>query len=400
MDFFDVAYSDSSEYIGYIGVVLRDKDGNFKTVKFVKRTDISEFMKSLKIYKCCDYYLTANTFTRKSRTAPLLGLNNIVLDIDAHNISEENRPELNEELQDFSWRISHDTFPAPTAIHFTGRGIQVWYHIEQVSAKCSLKVNTLIEGISRAYNAVIADNEYNFISIDRTASERLTGLYRVPETYNTKTKTKSKIELSGNKYSLEELLISFHEHLSPMPLRRTTMHSKPLIKHSESDYISLNRGRLNVLVELLRVQRQKGRREIILWLSYNALCQLYEPTKAKKELERLNKELFEPLRDTEVQSIFREIDSRTEYYKISQYEFCKMLDISESYYAEHANKRKQQRGKQRTQKQRNRSEIEKEIRAGKKYKDIAERYSVSLRTVNNIAKSLKNDEMLKVLKTG
>ena len=119
------------------------------------------------------------------------------------------------------------------------------------------------------------------------------------------------------------------------------------------------------------------------------MLQLYEPDKAEAEVKAMNAKFFKPLKESEVRAIIKSIDGKSKYYSITQQEFMQSLGISESFYEQHSNRKNAERNTKREQKQRRRALIERAILNGERYKDIAERNEVSVRTVNNIAAEMK-----------
>lgn len=387
MDFLEIAFSDNSEYVGYIPIIMRKND-IFRTVKFVKRNELSKYVREeLKIYKSCDYYISANGFTGLSRTSPLLSFNNIVIDIDAHDVAPDLKSEADEEIEKLIWNITEKGFiPKPTLIHLTGRGVQMWYHFEQVSAKYYVKYNKLSNGITEAYKAVLSECQCKSVNVDTGATQRPTGLFRMFNSWNTKTKTKTECRYYPTEYTIDGLLEAFSEYID---VEATTSRRRTPIKQAQSNYIALNRGRLNVLQKLSERQTKEGHRNTILYLAYNALLQLYEPDKAEAEVKAMNAKFFKPLKESEVRAIIKSIDGKSKYYSITQQEFMQSLGISESFYKQHSNRKNAERNTKREQKQRRRALIERAILNGERYKDIAERNEVSVRTVNNIAAEMK-----------
>lgn len=397
MPFFDAVYSDNSAYIGYIPIVSRKGD-TWRTVKAFRRDEIAERIAEIKLHDTCDYYITANTFTTTSRTGALLAYNNLVIDIDAHASDlTQQQAEVDAELHDIVFRINRDIMP-PTVTHYTGRGVQLWFNIEQIPAKCYRLYNTASDALINAVQAVIDDNCYNHIDLDTTASKRPTGLYRLPYTINQKTKRRTHAEIQPTCYTIHSIIDALKAHTVS---KATATPNKPPIKRADSNYINLHKARLNVLQALLSRQRIKGKRNTILFLYYNSLIQLYDTEPARRKLNALNKQLFEPLKQTEVNAIVKCLDNKSSYYNITKQRFCDMLSITDAFYSEHSNPRTAERKRKADAKQIRRGLIMSDIVACMRYKDIAERHGVSVRTVNNIAKEMQeNARFNSLLNTG
>ena len=131
---YKLIYSDTSAFNGYVHIYTKQAD-KMRLVAFCLRSDVSERVEQLKLHNNCDYYITANTTTADRRQKQyLLSYNNTVIDIDCHD--EETPADLRElAINTLIDKIEGSDLPQPTIMHKTGRGVQLWWHIEQISSK-------------------------------------------------------------------------------------------------------------------------------------------------------------------------------------------------------------------------------------------------------------------------
>lgn len=162
---------------------------------------IGDFLESMHLSSHLDYYITANSFSGVERKAEsLFSLHNFVVDVDLHTTATDSIEELavppdfdtQEELFDhLIYRLNRDLFqstdaPSPTSIIYTGRGIQLWWHIKPVSIKCRPWCREIHAVILSAIKAVMSEYpEFASLKIDGGASQNEAGYFRLPGTMNT-----------------------------------------------------------------------------------------------------------------------------------------------------------------------------------------------------------------------
>ena len=105
-------------------------------------------------------------------------------------------------IDEFVWRLNRDLFTTgelitPNVVHYTGRGVQLWFHIESTSAKLLFLYHKAID-----YIAIIIREwlkEYptlqRQIEADIPSTKNAVGLFRMFNTYNTKAKSMTVIYL-------------------------------------------------------------------------------------------------------------------------------------------------------------------------------------------------------------
>ena len=215
MPWLNLHFPADSSFNGRIMICYRRKNGD--GIYNLMRSDISQlanFVPEMHISRNVDYYLTANSVCGVRRvTEDLFGLHNIVIDIDCH-AEAINSSEI---LSAFIWRCSRDLWnteecPEPNSIVFSGRGVQLWWAIEPASAKIQYWYKRMQAWLMDALQSVLDESpeEFEELSIDRSASIRLAGLFRMPLTYNTKTGRKGSLRiLRKERYVLREMLEAY-----------------------------------------------------------------------------------------------------------------------------------------------------------------------------------------------
>lgn len=215
MPWLDLHFPADSSFNGRVVICYRRKnmDGIFNLM----RSDISKlstYVPEMHISRSVDYYITANSVCGTRRvTEDVFGLHNMVIDIDCHDDAAFSA----EVLSAFIWRCSRDLWttdecPAPNSIVFSGRGVQLWWALEPASAKIQYWYKRMLSWLLDALQRVIDENPEQFesLSIDRSASIRLAGLFRMPYTYNTKTGRMGTAQIYRNeRYKLREMLETY-----------------------------------------------------------------------------------------------------------------------------------------------------------------------------------------------
>ena len=207
LNIYNILFPPETEYVGWVQFATLNKC-ELHSLGYADFEHIEEKAENLKIKKSQNYYVMANTVKRyTTRTSDnLFSLNNIVLDYDIHsNISRYEREQL---IDEFVWRLNRDLFTTgelitPNVVHYTGRGVQFWFHIESTSAKLLFLYHKAID-----YIAVIIREwlkEYptlqRHIEPDISSSKNAVGLFRMFNTYNTKAKSMTVICLWNGRFT-------------------------------------------------------------------------------------------------------------------------------------------------------------------------------------------------------
>lgn len=215
MPWLDLHFPADSSFYGRVFLGYHRKDGN--GIYNLTRRNIDElapFIPEMHISRNVDYYITANSMCGVRRvTEDVFGLHNIVIDIDCH----EDIPNSADLTAALIWRCARDLWgtgecPEPNSVVFSGRGVQLWWALEPASVKIQYWYKRMQAWLMDALQGVLDDNpeELGDLSIDRSASIRLAGLFRLPLTYNTKTGRKGRMQiLHSERYKLQDMLETY-----------------------------------------------------------------------------------------------------------------------------------------------------------------------------------------------
>ena len=222
----DLHFPADSSFNGRIFLAYRRKDGN-GIYDLTRRNigELSSFVEEMHVSRNMDYYITANSVCGVRRvTEEVFGLHNIVIDIDCH--AGTHSPAL---LADFVWRCSRDLWstgdcPEPNSIVFSGRGVQLWWALEPASVKIQYWYKRMQSWLMDALQGVLDESpeQLGELSIDRSASKKLAGLFRLPFTFNSKTGRKGSLQIRRKtRYSLRKMLEEY------VPAEYNPNHKKP-----------------------------------------------------------------------------------------------------------------------------------------------------------------------------
>ena len=379
---------------------------------------LGDKIKKLNIIQSNNYYITANTTKRyRGRSENnLFSINNIVLDFDIHSrMNQHDREEL---IEDFIWYLKRDLFtvrdgtgiPMPNVIHYTGRGVQLWWHLQETSAKLDFLykkvVGLMLDRIEECLEEYPQLQEA--IEIDRVASKNIIGLYRLFDTYNSHTRTKTETEiLHGESTDLNSLfnLLNPGEHdltetaiIATEPPKAPEEHRPTPVKKDRKkrsarpkNYTGLHRKRLFIIQNLVEQDAvDVGKRDIILFLAYNSAIQIMPINEAKLVCKNLNEQFATPLKS--IDYIYKEFEDGVPYH-FKNNTFYEWLDISpdsqiyfENAYADHRQKPKSEI-RQHNKEQRNskKQQAKQMLLDGCSYKEIEETTGLSHSSIYRIS---------------
>lgn len=296
----------------------RDENGEmseyFRRIAFFKQNSSEEYSRidGLKFSAQRDYYITKNSFIAQQRSEDtLFSFDNIVIDLDYHKHCGWKQIDFNVDKliyllgNDYKWE-----FPAFNAVK-TGRGVQLWIALESFSGKLGKLYKHITEALCDKLQQVIRDNDIR-LELDRGASVDACRVVRLPYTHNTHRKgyITELVYRTDYKYDIDELL----EYAEEKP-------KKPNIEHKRTvagDWNGLNTKRIRFIEQLIANNNGdcSGRREVMAWLYYNSLIQLFDTKTAEDMLNKLNHSFTEPLRTAQIRSIIRQYEKKKKPYTI------------------------------------------------------------------------------------
>ena len=417
LNIYNILFPPETEYVGWVQFATLTKDKKLLSLGYTDFEHIEEKAETLKIKKTQDYYIMANTVKRyTTRTSDnLFSLNNIVLDYDIHsNISRYEREQL---IDEFVWRLNRDLFTTgelitPNVVHYTGRGVQLWFHIESTSAKLLFLYHKAID-----YIAIIIREwlkEYptlqRHFEIDIAASKNAVGLFRMFNTYNTKAKTMTVADvLHDKKINLNELVKQLEDSEPVKEYLKRKEQIKKRYKKQElnedyepeerkNGYSALHYKRIKIIEELAReTENPVGHRDMMIFLAFNSARQIYSFESAKKICRKINRSFSEPLPDIEY--IFKQ----DKVYQIKNSTFFEKLGVSQDklinmgkYEMSRPNvTRDLARGQRKAERQMKKDMAEKFIKSGMTLKDVAERTGLSISTVSKLSAQIPKSKKRK-----
>lgn len=409
LNVYDILYPPSTKYKGWVQIATLNKDKQMVSLGYSDFQHIKEKIENLIINPNQDYYIMANTVNQytKRTSDNLFSLNNIVIDCDIHSdISLYERDEI---IKDFIWRLNRDLFeldelPKPNVIHYTGRGIQLWWHIDSTSAKLIFIYEKVIDYIIMILNNFL--NEYpelkQHIEIDIHASKNTIGLFRMFNTHNTKVDKDTYVEILHDKsFDLNELLNQLKEneivkeHIEQKEAlkKKYTKREKRAPKtHKKNSYSALHYKRIRIIEELATKEDAKGKRDTMLFLAFNSARQIYPTEQAKEVCKKINNSFNEPLKDLEY--IFKQ----KKIYNIKNDTFYEYLGVSKDdlikrgvYELSKPNiTRDTERQQRKMEKQKIKDLATDLLKSGLTHKEIAEQTGLSLSTIARLSKANKN----------
>lgn len=256
-DFFELHYPDN----GHRGMIHLWAKSRYKNQKMYRLAygepeQLLEKISSSKIISAHqDYYLTANTMSAGSRDRDgLFSLNNVVIDLDNHTPGQDSRTTrhqygaiidiYHDMLMDGSGRY------VPNTIVFTGRGMQLWFAIEQIGYKRLDVWERIADEIIRQTNTLLIDNKdiLQGLSLDAGASKNAAGLFRAPWSFNRKSGTYAEFEIMHD--SPIDSMDAVQE------LRRADRSSRVITFATATNGAALRRH--NSLVRLLKLRQDQG----------------------------------------------------------------------------------------------------------------------------------------------
>ena len=300
----------------------------------------------------------------------------------------------------------------PNVVHYTGRGVQLWFHIESTSAKLLFLYHKAID-----YIAIIIREwlkEYptlqRHIEADIPSSKNAVGLFRMFNTYNTKSKTMTVADVLHDKAINLNDLVKQLEKSEPVQeyLKRKEQIKKRYkeqklnddfkLEERKNSYSALHYKRIKIIEELAReTENPVGHRDIMIFLAFNSARQIYPFETAKKICRKINRSFSEPLADIEY--IFKQ----DKVYQIKNSTFFEKLGVSQDelinmgkYEMSRPNITRDLDRKQRKQeKQLKKDMANKLIKLGKTHKEVAEETGLSISTIARISAAIPNKQKKK-----
>ena len=273
------------------------KGQQWKTIRFVRSgTAVHSYAQHMFVRQQ-NYYTTINTFSGCSCDMEhLYGLTNFYADFDCPELHASGRPLTTQQwtkLCSIYDRIYGMMFtdmypydlPLPNTIVCTGRGIGVWWAINQVSYKLLPIYEAVRNRLVNQFAKWLIDCGITEVQLDTTASTRASGLARVPGTYNDTAKRWGFFSILHEQH-LD--LFSTAMELGIGYIREKAVDNIVTIPRGGMFSALIESNRLEMLYKLrdIRIQHRTltGHRDQMLYCFYNTIKKLY-PNNEEKAFE-------------------------------------------------------------------------------------------------------------------
>ena len=409
--FLTTHYSVDPEYRGTVGIYTKRagvRGGKFSLVRFYHADEVWKAIDELKFCKT-NYYITANRFKDgKASMGSLFGFSNIVLDIDIHNgdwaAAFCRRKPILESLEFFLLEGFRDDpeYPAPNTIVRTGRGIQLWWALEPIHAGCRNMYLYVAERLMDRAQEIIdgTPSLEGLCKVDRAATKRMAGLFRMPGTFNTKSGRRGTFDV------MHEDRISLPDTYCEMWERYGKENLKPgwtRAKGRPDSFLPIAAARDDALHALVRLRREGGVEpgDELRDLTMFVLCSSWlsagrDMEFVKGRLASLNNEFVQPMPEHEYLA-YMSTAARKKGYLISNKWIISQLGITEEeqeaiglHEPGMSLEQREERSKKRKESDAARDEqIVRLCREGFGKKEIAEQVGCSAQTVSRVLKKKK-----------
>ena len=303
--FADLVFAaDHPEYKGLVTIVRRPKGTTtMETVASVPAEQVGEWLSQMHVSADADYYLTKAQF-KAAQTwdgGELFALNAIWVDIDAHGETpsfaeaERVRSLLIHALPELAG------IPIPNIIICSGRGFHLVWLIEQ----CAAELAFMHRAVSAYYCEVIRDLIAGFkltkYSVDGSYGANVSGLTRIPGTFNTHSNTYCTYEIIHRR----RILLTEQYDTAEYRSGKGTVDSKRCCQFAPSAVQAAGLQRVNALLKLLKLRSKwEGYRDSFLFSLFSAYQMSgYSDEDALRLTLEANSEFGHPLPEREVRSL-------------------------------------------------------------------------------------------------
>lgn len=273
--------------------------------------ELEEYISQMHVSRNMDYYIMANSVSGvRRRNRDVFALHNIVIDIDCHGEDAVASPL--ELAQSFVWLCSRDLWttglmPEPNSIVYTGRGVQFWWAIDPISVKLAWIYFRILNWLMDQLEELLEENASRLqgLEIDRGASRKLCGWFRLPLTYNTKAKRWGTLQIRcteryNHQYFLDCVIPKnyrpkIEKQSETLPAAsRTILQYEPIGEH---DAAVIKGGTTAMALRVLQMEqlrkhrkntKQDEMRDRFCFVVYCALLADYDETEAWRRLVLFN----------------------------------------------------------------------------------------------------------------
>lgn len=304
-EFADLIFAaDCPEYKGLVTIVRRTKGtSKMETVASVPAEEAGEWLSRMHVSTDADYYITKAQFKTAQTwdSSELFTLNAIWVDIDAHSETpsfaevERMRTLLIHALPELAG------IPVPNIIIYSGRGFHLLWLIEQCAAELAFMHRAVSHYYGEAIRDLIAGFKITKYSVDGSYGANVSGLTRIPGTFNTHSKTYCTYEIIHRRRILLTEQYDTVEYRSG----KGTVDSKRCCQFASSAVQAAGERRVNALLKLLKLRSKwEGYRDYFLLILFSAYQMAgYSNEDSVRLTLEANTELEPSLSEREVRSL-------------------------------------------------------------------------------------------------
>lgn len=322
-----------SEYRSYFHFAYRDKTENERFMGYagaICSVDEEDDSIDEPLPKNVDVYICPNGMTTPyKRTADnLINIQNLVIDIDSHQ-SKMTIEALNVHIKDFEQKLINKMIIRPNFINRTGRGLQLWFCIEPCHVSLNKICLSVIDMLCTHIEQIMKSLNEKELSIDKTSSMKLNGLFRLPYSYNTKAKRWAEGHLLHEELpNINELVETLRENGFKSSFFSTGKKNKKVSsqkyqfsdKIKENDYTPCLIHRKKFMDYLFKTRDiEVGSRDIMIFAMYSTLIMLMNDELAQEYCAETNANFKKPLDSSELRAIFKEIDKKHHKFTVASF---------------------------------------------------------------------------------
>jgi len=326
--FADLIYAaDRPEYKGIVTIVRRPKGtSTMETVASVPAEEAGEWLSRMHVSANADYYITKAQFSKAQtwESEKLFALNAIWVDIDAHGETpsfaevERVRSLLIHALPELA------RLPIPNIIICSGRGFHLVWLIEQCAAELAFMHRAVSAYYGEVIRGLIAGFKLTKYSVDGRYGANVSGLTRIPGTFNTHSSTYCTYEIIHRR----RILLTEQYDTAEYRSGKGTVNSKRCCQFAPSAVQAAGLQRVNALLKLLKLRSKwEGCRDSFLFSLFSAYQMSgYSDEDALRLTLEANSEFGHPLPEREVRSLLS--TAMKKHYKMGNTYIVDTLDIT------------------------------------------------------------------------
>ena len=356
------------------------------------------------ICKTRDYYITANTITgdKHRDSANFYSFHNLVVDIDNHSTKDTGF--IRQECERLLERLRSDKcLPLPNFAVFTGRGMQLWYCLEELASAMEWLWSQTANKLTMRIDEYLGSGWDDFgLNLDYSATRNKIGYFRLPCSFNNRAGIPTELlTLTEEPYRLQELFEMIDEPAEPLPfidyrnrsssLAAGKKEPKENIKkknccqaESKDPYQNLQWKRKAFLEWLIPHRNAPAGDELrdkILFLYYNAVIQILPSGEAVKALNDLNQKFKQPMKEKEIKKIKKYLNRKNflKFHVQNWLDFLSADNEEKAYYGQVSSKQNKK------EERRKKYELVRELaEQGKNRKEIGDIVGLSQPTIRKI----------------